>query len=396
MARGVFLMTGDSQTEKQVGQSLLVGGEHGLSIEITCRSLHDLVRELNNGAPAAVLVDIDNAQAGGPERMLGLLDPVISRFAETRFVVLASKPRQDLLLEAMQVGARHFVAKESISADLVGILNRIIPSAGMRRGGHGFIAAVLSASGGTGATVLAVNLANELRQQSRGPTLLVDMDCFSGAAAGYLGLSPSYSMDVVLSDPERIDGDLIKSSSAIHEQNLYVLESPKVATKPHAPVVPYENLGRFIAACKDSFPYTVFDAPRLPLDVAAELASNSNLTLIPFELTVAGIRAARELMSALVGQGCSGELLTPVIARYKKPGVIKSGVMISYEEACKALGRPSLGKIENDFAAAVESINFGKPLSQAAPRSVLRKAMTGLAMQVHQAHASGQVPVLTW
>src|SRR4051794_8994806 len=103
MARGVFLMTGDSQTEKQVGQSLLVGGEHGLSIEITCRSLPDLVRELNNtlggGAPTAVLVDIDNAQAGGPERMLGLLDPVISRFAETRFVVMASKPRQDLLLE---------------------------------------------------------------------------------------------------------------------------------------------------------------------------------------------------------------------------------------------------------------------------------------------------------
>jgi pilus assembly protein CpaE len=394
MARGVFLMTSDAQTERQVGAALRL--EHGLTVEATCNSLPDLVRELNASGAPAVLVDIDNSGAGGPERMLALLDPIISRFAETRFVVMASKPRQELLLEAMQVGARHFVAKEAIASDLVGVLNRLIPNGGLRRGGHGFITTILSASGGVGATLLAVNFANELRLQSLSPTLLVDMDCYCGAASGYLGLQPSYSLDVVLGDPERLDGELIKSSAAIHEQTLYVLESPSAATKPNSPVVPYENLGRFLAACKEAFPYTVIDAPRLPLHVTAELASNSNLTLIPFELTVMGIKAARELMSALVGQGCSGELLTPVIARYKKPGMIKTGVLISYEEACKALGRPSLGKIENDFGPAVESINFGKPLSQAAPRSIIRKAIGTLATQVHQAHSSGQVPTLTW
>jgi pilus assembly protein CpaE len=390
-ARGVFLMTNDEETERQVGEALRL--ERDLSVEAACKSLPDLVRELNAGPAPAVIVDLGTT----PERMLGLLDPIISRFADTRFVVMASKPRQELLLEAMQVGARHFVAKESIGSDLAGVLHKIIPNGTLRRGGHGFVATILSASGGVGATTLAVNLANELRLAALSATLLVDMDCFCGAAAGYLGLQPSYGLDAVLADPDRIDGDLIRSSSAIHGETLYVLESPSAATRSrHAAHavgrdLPFEHLAKFLAACKESFPYTVIDAPRLPLEVAVELASSSSMTLIPFQATVAGIRAVRELMGALVGQGCSGELLTPVISRFRK-----RGSMISYEEVCKALNRQVLGKIENDFPTAVESINFGKPLSQSAPRSALRKAFAGSATQVHQAHTSGQVPVLTW
>jgi pilus assembly protein CpaE len=337
-----------------------------------------------------------------PERMLSLLDPIISRFGDTRFVVVTDKPRPELLLEAMQVGVRHCVVKASISADLAGVLHRLIPNGTARggRGGHGFVTTVLSASGGVGATLLAVNLANELRLASLAPTLLVDMDNYCGAAAGYLGLQPSYGLDAVLADPDRIDGDLIKSAAAIHTENLYVLESPSAATRarhrqtaaPAGQGEPrYQHLNRFLGACKSAFPYTVIDAPRLPLDVITELAAASNLTLIPFQATVVGIRAVRELIGALVGQGCSGELLTPVLMRHRK-----RGAMISYEEACKALSRGSLGRIENDYTPAVESINYGKPLSQTAPRSVVRKAVAELANQVHQAHTSGQVPTLTW
>src|SRR5204862_7500847 len=110
------------------------------------KSLPDLVRELNSGAARAVIVDL----GATPERMLGLLDPIISRFADTRFVVMASQPRQELLLEAMQVGARHFVAKESSGTALASVLHKIIPNGTLRRGGHGFVATIPSASGRVG------------------------------------------------------------------------------------------------------------------------------------------------------------------------------------------------------------------------------------------------------
>jgi pilus assembly protein CpaE len=394
MARGVFLMTSDPQTERQVSEALRL--ERELAVETACKSLPDLVRELNSGPAPAVLVDLGQQ----PERTLALLDPIISRFADTRFVVMAANPSQSLLLEAMQVGARHFVAREAITADLANVLRRIIPNGAVRggRGGHGFVATILSASGGVGATTIAINLANELRLAALSPTLLVDMDNYCGAAAAYLGLRPSYGLDAVLADAERIDGELIKSSSAIHDQNLYVLESPSASTRARhshnaeSDHLKYQHLPRFMAACKESFPYTVIDAPRLPLETAAELASSSTLTLIPFQATVVGIRAVRELINALVGQGCSGELLLPVINRFQK-----RKAMIGYEEVCKALARPTApGRIENDYAPAVESINYGKPLSQASARSTLRKALASLANQIHQAHTSGQTLTITW
>jgi MinD-like ATPase involved in chromosome partitioning or flagellar assembly len=61
--------------------------------------------------------------------------------------------------------------------------------------------------------------------------------------------------------------------------------------------------------------------------------------------------------------------------------------MITFDEAKRALGGFELGVLPNDFPAAAQSLNLGKPLSQCAPKSELRREIQQLAAKLTAAHA---------
>jgi Flp pilus assembly CpaE family ATPase len=66
-----------------------------------------------------------------------------------------------------------------------------------------------------------------------------------------------------------------------------------------------------------------------------------------------------------------------VVNRFRKRGTV-----ISYDEARKALDGMPIHRLGNDFEGALRAINLGQPLSQAAPRSDLRKDLKELAALV--------------
>jgi pilus assembly protein CpaE len=378
-ARQVILMTTDPATESAVVAAL--GSESGFELASTCRSMIELAARMELQRQSAVLVDLD----GRPEQLLQELEPLIGRNPESRFVLLAESPSQSLLLEAMEIGARHVVPKQAIGTTIGQVLHRVLPNGLGRRGVRGCVVSVLSASGGCGATLLATNIANELRLLAKMPALLIDLDSYCGAVSAYLGLQPHFGLENVLIDPDRIDGDLMRSAAAIYDESLYVLQSPPAASSMVSGPLHLENLARLVEAAKSSFRFTVVDAPRLPIHTTGELAAASTVTLIPLQLTVLGIRAAKNLMTALLKSGVSGESIVPIAVRYRK-----RGSMIGLDEACKALERPEIPWLSNDYRSAIESVNFGKPLAASAPRSGLRQEIRELAQEIQEAYAHGR------
>jgi pilus assembly protein CpaE len=378
---GILLLTTEPETERRVAAAL--SSERGLGMGPTCHSFQELAARLRQQPPKAVVVDLDPA----PEKTLALLDPLISRYGEVKFVVLAQSPGQQLLLEAMHVGARHVVPKESLQTELPVVLRRFALNGAAKHAPRGYIVTVLSSGGGCGATLLAVNLANELRTIGTGSALLIDMDVYSGAVSSYLNVHAQYDLSTVLSDGDRIDAELVKSSSALYDQKLYVLLSPVASIARATSSVRFEHLPRLLWAAKDAFDYTVIDAPRLPLELSVQLASASSLTMVPFQLTVVGIRAAKALMNSLVEQGVPADQIMPIASRYHK-----RRALISLAEAARALGREQVGALTNDYKASVTSNNMGQPLERAARRSAIRRDIERLAQHVNKAHV-GSTPV---
>jgi len=364
----IVLVTEDQETENAL--RALIGQSENFGDLVVCGDMRSLGGQLEIASVPIVLVDIDS----NPVRRLEELEPIVNRNLGSRFVVLAKELQGDVMVRAMQAGIRHIQLKDRVSDELMEVLNRLISATPSQRTGSAIT--VLSAGGGAGCTTLVVNLANELQLTTSEPVLIVDLDYAYGAVATYLELDGQYGVVDILQHEKDIDAELIETTSVRHSDSIRVLLSPAtVKSSPYIPLGP-QRLGEMLSACKQGHRFTIFDAPRVPMDVAASLAHASEVTLVVFQPAVKDIRVARGLLSDLADRGVPAERLKPIMNRYRK-----RREMIGVEEAQKALGGVAPLCVSNDYASASRGINYGQLLSATAPRSALRKDFVELASQ---------------
>lgn len=365
------LVTTDSETARKV--ALAVESAEELAPVTMLQTLDELLAHGEDHFGPLWIVDIDPDPMG----ILADLGRLLGQRPQVRCVVVCRSAVSDLMLEAMAAGARHLLAKDAIVKDLAPALRKLVPAGSEFMFGHGMVITVLAASGGCGVTTISVNLANELQLLTSRPVLLVDMDDCHGAAATYLGLKGNYGLAEVLAHGAETDPQLVRSSTVAFSENLHVLLSP-VSVNFHAPSpLAWENVPSALAACRRGYAYTVVDAPHLRPDLAAMLAARSQLTLIIMQMTVQDIQYARNLRAALVQHGVLSSRVMLAVNRFQK-----RSPMISLEECRHALGENHLLFLRNDFRNALLGINYGRPLSESAPRSALRKDILQMAQQL--------------
>ena len=369
------LVTEEEKTTSEVFAALSSNGR--LSRDDVLRDLQGLVSRLERGPAPAAIIDVDAL----PNRAVSHLEAIVKRFPDTRFILLAAELQPAVLLEAMHIGARHFMLKKAIAADLAAVLHRLCPPGAADH--EGDVITILSAGGGCGATTVAVNLANEIQLHTSTPALIVDLDCAYATVPSYLGLQGEFGLMDLLGRSGPLDSELIASTTLAFSPTLHVLPTTSTARLPIGPVASTPALAEMLDACRSRYPYTVIDAPRVSPALAGELARISAAVLIVLQLTIKDLRVARLLMQDLLDQGISSHKLVPVVSRYRR-----RALMIEPEEAQHALGRDGLELLTNDFPSASLAINYGQPLSQAAPRSLLRREIQTLATVLLKKYAT--------
>jgi len=351
----------------------LLSSKRGISLSNTCRSLSDIRVQLEaTNAPIAI-VDIDT----DTHNTLSELDYLVPLYPNTRFAVVSSTSSKELIIEAMQAGARYFMHKKFIEAELDRVLERIIVESGKMISANGQIISVLSAGGGCGATTIALNLANELILKSSQSILVIDLDEAYGAISTYLGIKSSYGIADVLSQKERIDHELIATSATSYIDNFDVLLSPASINKAESINGNSSNLTEALEACKTAYKYTIVDAPRVSAKVLQLLTNVSKVNLVVFQPNVKDVKTAEMLISKLRQYSVPSERIFPLINRYQLRGPV-----VHISEIKRTLNFEHIYKVRNDFKRVIHGINCGKPLSKSAPRSVARRDMIKIAEEI--------------
>lgn len=339
-----------------------------------CRDAAALADRLAEASARLVLLDLEP----DPSATLAMLAALSARFPEARFVVLCRELTADVLLSAMQAGARHGLRRDALAAELPGLIQRF--GCAPARGGR--LVSVLSASGGCGCTTVAVSMAEELRQALEAPVLLVDLDACYGAAAAYLGVQGVYGVADVLARTGPIDAQLVRSTATSYGEDFAVLLSPAAVNPSEPAAIEWRRLPELLEAVGQAAPATVLDASRVPPAAAAELVRASALTLLVMELAVVDVRSACAMLRALEERGAPLDRVVPVANRWTRRQASPS-----LQDARDALGR-EVATIANDFPAALRALNHGSPVPRSSPRSPLREDVRRLAGRVAPAPAA--------
>lgn len=131
---------------------------------------------------------------------------------------------------------------------------------GTDKAGAGTVIAVVSASGGSGKTFLATNLAYHL-VSSQKRTCLIDLDLQFGELSTALRLKPRHTIHDLLAteEPEADFGNRLEEYLELHESGIRVLAAPD--DPEQADAIEASHVAAVIEAARPKFDYVVIDTP---------------------------------------------------------------------------------------------------------------------------------------
>jgi len=301
--------------------------------------------------PDIILVDLEDSEAA-----IQTLHTLHSALPESWLVVTSEKEKSELIIQAMQAGAREFLVQPIAAEELSPALERYITE--KRRNQNpkkaGRIYCVTAAKGGTGATSVAINLATAVAQEPKNKVALIDLDCPIGDAAAYLDVKPKFTVFDTLAASSRLDPVLLQTyAKSCH--GFAVLPGPKEFCPGQIPDV--EALSVMLEVVRQAYTHTFVDLPASfneeHLRVAIELSRAMVVVLTP---ELPAIWRTDRLLRFLAGS--VGKEKVHLVLNRSANG----GDEITNGEIEKAVNQPIFWNLPDDYRTSREAVKLGKPL----------------------------------
>jgi len=260
--------------------------------------------------------------------------------------------------------------------DLVRACARAAQSAQQSSTSEAQISTFLPAAGGVGLTTLAIETAMLLLkgngQQSK--TCLVDLDFQHGSCCDYLDLEPRLDLDEIEPRPDRLDRQLLEVMISEHPSGLKVIAAPSRPAEMRS--FDFEVVTRLLDLVAAHFENVVIDVPRTWFNWTDSVLIGSNRLFLVTEMTVPGLKHARNLVNVIRERLPDGPPLEVIVNRFEQrlfgPGLRRADIE-------QALGDSLAVTIPNNFRLVSEAIDRGVPLDEVKPgnnvSAQLRKLM---------------------
>lgn len=329
------------------------------------------VERLTPGAVDLVLVDADTLDAPGLAacvKALSALRPAIPVLMLGENLP-AGLVRNVLRLEASDILEAPYTAQDLVAA-VQALLAQAQPLALAATGAAARCWGVTGAVGGSGATTIAIEIAYALSLQSGKDrsVCLVDLNLADGAAAAYLGCTPTTRLADFGHAADRIDAAMLQAFVTPVTKGLDLMAGVR---DPNAfDAVGREAVLRMLEVACEVYDWVILDLPRHRRSWTLEALAGCDEVLVISELTVPALLAARAY-SDEIEDGLSAGLRPRIVLNRLASRMF--GPAPSMTEAEKALQRKAEAGVSSDWEAAAASANLGGPIAQHRPKSKIVK-----------------------
>lgn len=387
-----ILLAGRSRNELAMMETLLrARGDLSVRTRVLANNGYDALLEDVHPRPDALIVVVsDNWQAELAtlgERLSGERLPLL---------VVGEKGNAELIRVAMRVGARDFLSPPVDAGELGRFVDELLRGKRAESGQKtARLTAVINAKGGSGASVIASNLAHMLTRSVGRHTLLVDMDVQFGALPLYFNLTPRNGLVRALELVDSLDQMALEGYVLPHPSGLDLLASTP-EDRMTISEVPEERVEMLLKILGDAYEDIVIDMPRWVSGATAMTLEHADHILVVMEQGVAHLRDAQRLVSILGSElHVVDSQITVVVNRCNR------GNPVSLEDIREALPNLRVVSLPNDFRRVSESVNMGSPLLDSASGATITRELEKMARSLGEGEgqlrsAGSRWSLLSW
>jgi pilus assembly protein CpaE len=292
--------------------------------------------------------------------------------------VIAIGPTSDpiLLLDVLRAGVNDYVDEARLEQDLPAALARVAGgSEGAREPAR--VVAVVAASGGCGASTVALNVAVSLAAKRYEP-LLIDLGLPTGDLATLLDLKPNHTIADLCQHVGRLDRSMLERSLLRHESGVKLLASP--LNFADRELVTPDGVRDVLTLGRRLFSHHVVDLGHSFLPEQLEVLLQADTVLLVMRLQFASLRNAGRILDYQEQLGISRDKVRLVANHHGEAKQISSA------QAEQALGVKIAHLIPTDPASVNRSGDDGVPVVTGLPRSRVSRSLTDLAASFNGKH----------
>ncbi len=369
----VVVLTADSAFEEQARTIFGTSGQ--IALEVVPGTLGTIEGTLDLAGATVAVIDLDAAEPG---EMLAL-ERLIGRIGAWPPVVVVTQAFDESVARALvQMRVADFLVKPVSPLELVRTCARVAKRPANGEATESQIYTFLPAVGGAGVTTLAVQTAMVLLNSApRGSasTCLVDLDFQHGACADYLDLEPRLNLGEIEPRPERLDRQLLEVMLSHHPSGLAVVAAPNRPAEMRS--FDPDVVTRLLDMVSSQFNYVVFDMPRTWFSWTDSVLLGSNKLFIVSEMTVPGLRHAKQLVEAVRERLGDSPKPQVIVNRFEQK-LFSSGLRKADIE--QVLGDAFAASIPNHYAIVREAIDRGVPLDEVKPGNKITQQLRKLIL----------------
>lgn len=345
---------------------------------------------------AATLQFITIAMDSEDEDNLRTVSRVIAaaKSANIKVILIAEDVSPTALHQLLREGGDEFVPYPLPENELARAIERVLtepevpvvaPTEKARSKGdrNGVIIPVHGLAGGTGATLMAVNLAWELANvDKKDPpkVCLIDLDFQFGSASTYLDLPRREAVLELLTDTESMDSEAFLQATLAYADKLQVLTSP-------TDMVPLDmispaDIRRLIEMAASHFDFVVIDMPSTMVEWSQTVLEMAHVYLAMIELDMRSAQNTLRLKRALQSEDLPFEKIRFVLNR--APGFTDLNGKGRVKRLAESLGIGIEIQLPDGGKPVLQSADHGSPMSETIPKNPLRKEIVKLAKSIFE------------
>lgn len=248
MARTVRLLVVDPDGAARQALADLMRREPRLELAGSAASAEEATRHASHSPVDAILIAVD--LVADPESLAG--------FGDTPVVAIGREAQPEVMRRAMTAGARDFLVWPFTAHALLQALEDIGLLA--VRDAETSPVAVVSARGGSGKSIVALNLAILRARRDEREVALLDLDLDAGSLALYAGVKAQATVGDLLRLGAAIDSDALRNVAVkLPGVPVHLFASP--AEPGSWSSTPAEALRGWVDRVESTFPCTIVDLP---------------------------------------------------------------------------------------------------------------------------------------